>query len=74
MAKKLIPREVCSTNSMTLNGTSLEVNKIRHSFCLGCHAQQKFAQSCLKEAREISALRSQLAYIFIRLICYRVRY
>ena len=25
------------------NGTSLEVNKIRHSFYLGRHAQQKFA-------------------------------
>ena len=25
------------------NGTSLEVNKKRHSFYLGCHAQQKFA-------------------------------
>ena len=32
------------------NGTSLEVNKIRQSFYLGRHAQQKFAQSCLKEA------------------------
>ena len=32
------------------NVTSLEVNKIRQSFYLGRHAQQKFAQSCLKEA------------------------
>ena len=25
------------------NGTSLEVNKIRQSFHLGCHAEQKFS-------------------------------
>ena len=42
------------------NGTSLEVNKIRQSFYFGCHAQQKFAHSCLQEAPEISAVRSQL--------------
>ena len=44
-----------------LNSTLLEVNKIRQSFYLGRHAQEKFAQSCLHEAREISAVRSQLA-------------
>ena len=43
------------------NGTSLEVNKIRQSFYLGRHAQQKFAFSCLQEAREVSAVRSRVA-------------
>ena len=43
------------------NYTSLEVNKKRHSFYFGSHAQQKLAYSCLQEAREISAIRSRLA-------------
>ena len=30
-------------NQHEFNGTSLEVNKIRQSFYLGCLAQQKFA-------------------------------
>ena len=30
-------------NQHEFNGTSLEVNKIRQSFYLGRHAQQKFA-------------------------------
>ena len=44
-----------------INGTSLEVNKIRQSFYLGRHAQLKFALSCLQEALEISAICSQTA-------------
>ena len=43
------------------NGTSLEVNKIWQSFYLGCHTQQKFAESCLPEAQEIGAVQSRLA-------------
>jgi len=43
------------------NSTLLEVNKIWQSFYLSHHAQQKFAESCLPEAREIGAVRSQLA-------------
>ena len=40
------------------NGTSLEVSKIRQSFYLGHHAQQKFSYSCLQEVQEIGAVRS----------------
>ena len=42
------------------NATSLEVNKIQKSFYMGLHAQQKFALSCLQEARQKSAVRSRL--------------